>query len=215
MWFRGKKCWMDGSVQSEGSADSGEITPSVIASAMRNCQHCPVTETSPSCAILVKTARLQHCNKWQWRWCNNPCWWWYLSHCISDSIERPLIAGFDGKMMVKENCPVGTGVTVMTEKDGTEFLAVFHESVINKGCSTLLISEFQVLSHGHICDSVAWLHRKADGEYGTQQMKLVTYERNYIVPLQMQGALMTVPLWKPTPNKLEMLPRDIMTSPEP
>ena len=199
------------STQSDISDDSDEITPSVIASAMTARVNVTVSERALCHSNLVRCPG--HSIAIVDSGADGTIFGDDGTFHIAGLTDRSAtIIGFDDKKTVKGNCPMGTGITVMKDDNGTKFLAVFHEGIVNKGSNTTLISEFQVRSFGHICDTVAKTHRTTPTTMGTQQMVLQSDDDTYNVPLQLQGGLMTVPLCKPTPDELVTLPRVTMTS---
>ena len=75
---------------------------------------------------------------------------WYKVYVNPNRTAR--IIGFDKKHAQKRDCPMGTGAAVFQDRDGIEVLVVAHEAVFNEGCTTTLLSEFQMRHSGLIID---------------------------------------------------------------
>ena len=139
------------------------------------------------------------------------------------------VHGFDSVAAKKMNLPIGTGDTVLyghSSDDPTryfEFIARYHNSVLNFGSKTSLASENQIRSNGHIVDTVHRKHKRdLDGNHGTQCMTLRVPEhvdmgsiKHIVVPFTQKRGLMVMDHRYPQDEDYKSLPIIEVTSPDP
>ena len=113
------------------------------------------------------------------------------------------LLGFDEDLF-KEKIPIG-GAAGSADLPGGTIILQMNEVPLIKGGSTSLLSTTQAREFGVKVNDVAKRH-------GGQQSIQVG---DTIIPLQLQRALLSIPIREPTRWELENLPRVIVTSDEP
>jgi hypothetical protein len=121
---------------------------------------------------------------------------------VAKIMRKANLVGFDSNYARKKGLPMTTD-TVVRLQDSSEVFIRAHKMVYNEGSPTMLISEFQVRTHGLVLDLVHKEYTASiDGWKGTQFFFL-TEEK--MIPLIMKGGLLTFEHREPSEEDYESM----------